>query len=254
MYTHSGAVLDVDFSPFRDNIFATSGEDCMVRCWRIPDEGADKEPALVELTGHSKKVGCIRFSPTVAQVIASAGADQLVKIWDISCGKDLCSVDSAQQQVVDIAWDHTGGIAAFASKDKHIRLCDPRACQVVQTYELAHEGSKSMKLTYMGESDYLLSTGFSKMSMRQYKLWDTRHTKTEVAKVDIDSASGVLMPFFDADTSLLYLAGKGDGNIRFLELSGGVIYPLGEYKSSNSQKGVGMQLTLVVVLYATYVQ
>ncbi|CAN0431849.1 unnamed protein product, partial [Ectocarpus sp. 13 AM-2016] len=30
--------------------------------------------------------------------------------------------------------------------------------------------------------------------------------------------SGVILPFYDDESSLLYLAGKGDGNIRYYEV------------------------------------
>jgi len=47
------------------------------------------------------------------------------------------------------------------------------------------------------------------------KIWDLKHLKQEIKTVDIDQAAGVIMPFFDADTNLLYLAGK----VRALPLS-----------------------------------
>ena len=48
------------------------------------------------------------------------------------------------------------------------------------------------------------------------------------------------MPFYDADTSMLYLAGKGDGNIRYYEWSDDEkgLYLLSEYKSSDPQRGL----------------
>ncbi len=48
------------------------------------------------------------------------------------------------------------------------------------------------------------------------------------------------MPFFDADTNLLYLAGKGDGNVRFYEISNEAphVYPLSDFRSSVSAKGM----------------
>lgn len=30
----------------------------------------------------------------------------------------------------------------------------------------------------------------------------------------IDSSSGVLFPYYDHDTKMVYVAGKGDGNVR----------------------------------------
>lgn len=39
-----------------------------------------------------------------------------------------------------------------------------------------------------------------------------------VSEMDLDQSAGVLMPFYDQDTSVLFLGGKGDGNIRYYEL------------------------------------
>ena len=48
------------------------------------------------------------------------------------------------------------------------------------------------------------------------------------------------MPFFDEDTSLLYLAGKGDGNVRFYEMTdeNPYCYPISEHRTSVSAKGM----------------
>ena len=37
----------------------------------------------------------------------------------------------------------------------------------------------------------------------------------ELVMVDVDQSSGSFIPFYDEDTSVLYLAGKGDTNIRY---------------------------------------
>lgn len=48
----------------------------------------------------------------------------------------------------------------------------------------------------------------------------------------------MLIPYFDPDTNLLYLAGKGDGNIRYYEWEQGQLYYLEQYKSSESLRGL----------------
>jgi coronin-1B/1C/6 len=76
--------------------------------------------------------------------------------------------------------------------------------------------------------------------MRQFKIWDQRNLSKEVKKVDVDQGAGTIMPFYDPDTSVLYLAGKGDGNIRYYEVTNGdaFCYPLSEYRSNVSAKGM----------------
>jgi len=50
------------------------------------------------------------------------------------------------------------------------------------------------------------------------------------------------MPFFDKDTNVLFLAGKGDGNIRYYEIvdEAPYIHYLSEFKSSSPQRGMAM--------------
>ena len=46
------------------------------------------------------------------------------------------------------------------------------------------------------------------------------------------------MLFEDVDNSLLFVAGKGDGNISFFEVDGSEIFPLSDYKSNTPQNGM----------------
>jgi coronin-1B/1C/6 len=63
-----------------------------------------------------------------------------------------------------------------------------------------------------------------------------------VKKIDIDQAAGVIMPFYDEDTQVLYLAGKGDGNVRYYEFVSEEPYafPLADFRSSVSAKGMAV--------------
>ncbi len=88
----------------------------------------------------------------------------------------------------------------------------------------------------------MFSCGFSKTSEREFALWDPREFKEPVLRQNVDTSSGLLMPFFDRDTNVLFLAGKGDGNIRYYEVvdEAPYIHYLTEFKSSNPQRGMAM--------------
>jgi hypothetical protein len=98
-----------------------------------------------------------------------------------------------------------------------------------------------MRLAFLGSKDKLFTMGFSKTSERQFSLWDHRNLGAALRTENIDTASGIIMPFFDNDTSILYLAGKGDGNIRYYEVvdEAPYIHFLSEYKSASPQRGMG---------------
>jgi len=240
---HSGPILDFDFNPFHDSLIATGSEDMTIKVWEIPENGLTTNISVPvqDLGGHARKVILLRFHPTASNVLGSVGGDQTIKVWDIEKGVALNTLsDACDQLIQDMVWDYTGKEYAFSCKDKAVRLVDARTATVSTKIENAHEGAKSMKMTYLGNHNKLLSVGFTRQSHRQFKIWDPRNTSTELEKFDIDQAAGVIMPFFDPDTSLLYLAGKGDGNVRFYEFVNEppYFYPLSDFRSNVSAKGM----------------
>ncbi len=62
------------------------------------------------------------------------------------------------------------------------------------------------------------------------------------AAVKIDALPSSLFPLYDWDLSLLYLVGKGDGNIRVFELTDDnqPFQECGEFRSSVAQAGFAM--------------
>lgn len=83
----------------------------------------------------------------------------------------------------------------------------------------AHVGQKAMRVVWLGNTPFALSTGFSKTRERQYALWDTRDLSKPVKLSTLDSSTGVIAPFFDSDTNLIFLGGNGDSSVRVLELA-----------------------------------
>jgi len=242
---HSAAVLDFEWNPFHDEILASASEDSTIKIWGIPEGGLTSnltEP-LVDLAGHNKKVTLLRFHPSANNVLASVGADYSVKLWDIEKGGEMITCDGVHDQLIqDIVWDYMGSTYATSCKDKNIRIIDARSNAVAGMVENAHEGVKSFKMTFLGPSNKLVSVGFTKQSQRQLKIYDPRNLGEEIKKIDIDQAAGVILPFFDPDTNLLYLAGKGDGNIRYYEIvdENPFCFPISEYRSTVAAKGMAM--------------
>eukprot|EP01101_Sappina_pedata_P009056 TRINITY_DN515_c1_g1_i1.p2 TRINITY_DN515_c1_g1~~TRINITY_DN515_c1_g1_i1.p2 ORF type:complete len:449 (-),score=237.23 TRINITY_DN515_c1_g1_i1:130-1476(-) len=240
---HSGEVLDIQFSPFVDNIIASGSEDCYAKIWSIPAGGLTENmtTAAQTLSGHRKKVGAVNFNPVASNVLATASADGTVKFWDIETGQVKCDVGDHPDVIQSTAWDWTGSYYATASKDKKVRLVDPRGAGVVADVE-AHPGVKGMRLTFLGNKNKLFTMGFSKTSERQFSIWDHRNITTPLRTENIDTASGIIMPLYDNDTNMLYLAGKGDGNIRYYEVvdEAPYVYFLSEFKSATPQRGIGL--------------
>jgi len=249
---HKAAVLDLDFSPFNPNVIASGGEDGYAYVWSIPEGGLEKSlnagDASQTLKGHRRKVGTVNWNPTAENIIATSSTDYTVKIWDVTKGAVAADCSGHADNIGAVSWSYDGSLIATASKDKKkTRIIDPRSGTITETFP-AHDGSKGSRCKWLGSKGTLLTVGMSKLSERQFRIWDPRKLDKAVVNKNVDTASGMLMPFYDNDSSILYLAGKGDGNIRYYELvdEAPYFYFLSEYKSSAPQIGMGALPKLAV--------
>jgi len=238
---HKGPVLDFDFNPFHDSIVCTGGDDGKAMIWGIPPGGLKETQAepLVTLGGHQRKINVVRFHPTAEHVVATGSADNFIKIWDAEQGTDKNSIEDHPAMILDLVWNYDGSQLLSSCKDKMVRLFDPRAPSNTAHVE-AHDGTKTTKLEWLGNTTRFASVGFTRQSKRQLKLWDSKKMDKELASQDIDQAAGVIMPFYDEDINVLYLAGKGDGNIRYYEMvdEDPWQFSIGDFKTNTPCRGV----------------
>jgi len=239
---HSGEVLDIEFNPFNDNIIASVSDDGYCKIWRIPEGGLTENitTPVQSLSGHKRKVGTLNHNPIANNILATTSTDMSVKIWDVEAGSSVYDISGHSDIIQSSCWNWSGDLYATASKDKKIRVIDPRSNSIISEVE-AHAGVKGMRVAFLGAREKIFSMGFSKTSERQFTLWEPRKLTEPLRTENIDTAAGIIMPFYDNDNSILYLAGKGDGNIRYYELvdDSPFIHFLTEYKSATPRRGMG---------------
>ncbi|KNZ61021.1 coronin [Puccinia sorghi] len=240
---HTAPVLDTSFSPFSENLIASSGEDGKVVLTNVDEdrlsaalriekpEVNDLEP-VQRLSGHVRKAGHVKWHPVAENVLASASLE--VRIWDVE--KATCAVELPQQpdMVGSMSFNWTGTLLATTCKDKKLRIYDLRSGEVTSIVD-SHTGIKGSRVEWMGRLDRICTTGFSKFSDRQVFVWNSGDmAKGPIKQLTIDTSSGTLMPFW-SDNDILFLAGKGDGNVRYYEYEAD---ELTEYKSNEPQRGM----------------
>ncbi|ETE71638.1 Coronin-1C, partial [Ophiophagus hannah] len=299
---HTGPVLDIDWCPHNDQVIASGSEDCTV--WQIPENGLTlslTEPVVI-LEGHSKRVGIVAWHPTARNVLLSAGCDNAIIIWNVGTGEPLINLDDMHQDMIyNVSWNRNGSLICTASKDKKVRVIDPRkqeimarwgwqlpwfpanvgvggAClmelpggagkvrllplqqsvefpspsswpspcpgakwevvpvlccwecdyppsppslPVLQEKEKAHEGARPMRAIFLSDGN--------------------KNMGEPVALHEMDTSNGVLLPFYDPDTNILYLCGKGDSSIRYFEVTEEppYVHYLNTFSSKEPQRGMG---------------
>ncbi|EIT75120.1 actin-binding protein Coronin, containing WD40 repeat protein [Aspergillus oryzae 3.042] len=244
---HTAAVLDTDWNPFNDDLIASGSDDGKALLWRVPenftlrpdvdlDHVQDIAP-VGKLSGHPKKIGHVLFNPAAENVLATSSGDFTVKIWDIEAGAAKLTLNVGDM-VYSQSWSANGSLLVTTSRDKKLRIWDARQERPAHEVQ-GHSGAKNSRVVWLGEHDRIATTGFSRMSDRQLALWDMRAPAEPINGFKVlDSISGVCMPFWDDGTQCLYLAGRGDGNIRYFELENDKFEYLAEYKSADPQRGI----------------
>ncbi|KAI0166485.1 DUF1900-domain-containing protein [Xylariaceae sp. FL1272] len=241
---HTATVLDTDWNPFNDRLIASAADDGKVMLWEVPqgfslftdaEEPADVAPVL-KLTGHSRKVGQVLFNPAAENILASASGDLTIKLWDVGAGSTVYTLNHPDI-VQSLSWNASGTMLATTSRDKKLRVWDVRQERPASECQ-GHEGAKNSRAVWLGEHNRIATTGFSKMSDRQLALWEPGNSSPIGGFSVLDSISGVCMPFWDDGSNVLYLAGKGDGNIRYFEYENDKFEFLSEYKSPEPQRGI----------------
>ncbi|KAI7830828.1 hypothetical protein BX661DRAFT_142047, partial [Kickxella alabastrina] len=239
---HAGAVLDTAFSPFDDDIVASGAEDHKAMVWRVPRGLAEREEDVTEpiavLGGHGRKVGHVAWNPVARDVLAVSSSDHTVRIWDVERQAVGVLLEGFKDTVLSIAWSPNGSQLAVACRDKVLRIFDARSGQCLQQGQ-SHLGVKGSRVVWVSPTR-LVTTGFSRTSDRQLNLWDSQSLSKPLLTRNIDMSAGMLIPFFDACTQMLYVGGKGDGNIRYYEFADDTLYELATYSSTEPQRGLGV--------------
>ena len=78
-----------------------------------------------------------------------------------------------------------------------------------------HEGKKPQMCVFLND-DRLFTTGFSRMSERQLALWNSDDLENCLWRQELDITNGILFPFYDPDTELIFICGKVRSLILFL--------------------------------------
>ncbi|XP_041969615.1 coronin-7 isoform X2 [Aricia agestis] len=220
LHAHSDTITDMEFSPFHDGLLLTGSQDSLVKVWHIPPEGLKESLSTPEcsLSHKQRRVENVGFHPVADGLIHVASGHELA-LWDLTKQKEAFVNRDHTEVIQSTSWKKDGKLLATSCKDKKVRIIDPRASSSVLGVTNSHQNIKDSRLVWLGDSDRILTTGFDPARLRQIMIRDIRNLSQTQKTLELDCSTGVLMPLFDADTNMLFLAGKGDTTILYMELT-----------------------------------
>ncbi|XP_034100927.1 coronin-7 isoform X1 [Drosophila albomicans] len=221
LHGHTDTVTDLKFSPFHDGLLATASQDCLVKIWHIPEKGLEQslsDPEAV-FSHKQRRVETVGFHPTADGLMYSTAAG-CVALFDIAAQKEIFSNNEHPEVIQSASWREDGTVLATSCKDKCVRIFDPRAeGSPIQMLAESHQSIKDSRVVWLGNQSRILTTGFDAARLRQVIIRDIRNFNTPEKTLELDCSTGILMPLFDPDTNMLFLAGKGDTTINYLEIT-----------------------------------
>ncbi|XP_065076431.1 coronin-7 isoform X4 [Ochlerotatus camptorhynchus] len=220
LHAHSDTVTYLDFSPFHDGLLATGSQDCLVKVWHIPEKGLENSISNPECTFSTKqrRVETVGFHPT-ADCLLYSTAMGCVSLWDLTCQQESFSNNQHPEVIQSLSWKQDGKVCATSCKDKMVRILDPRAETPISMIAESHQSIKDSRVVWLGDQNRILTTGFDAARLRQVIIRDLRNFSVPEKTLELDCSTGILMPLFDPDTNMLFLAGKGDTTITYLEVT-----------------------------------
>uniref|UniRef100_A0A8C1BXX5 Coronin n=1 Tax=Cyprinus carpio carpio TaxID=630221 RepID=A0A8C1BXX5_CYPCA len=236
-------VADFCWDPFDTHKLVVAGDDAKIRVWQIPKGGLTEtltEPECV-LRGHTEKIYSIKFQPHASGLLASSSYDLTVRLWNLGTGEEVKRLSGHQDQIFGIAWSPDGKLLATVCKDGKVRLYDPRKSTLPIQEGPGPEGHRGARVVWVCDGKYLLVSGFDSRSERQLYLFSAESLASgSVASVPADVSPSTLIPFYDPDTSVLILTGKGDTRVYTYEILPEAPYFMecSSFHSSEPHKGL----------------
>ena len=209
---HTGNIFDLKFSPFRTDLLASASEDCTVKLWQIPEEGLNEDikNCVQMYKGHNRKVSLVAFHHLAADVIASASVDHTIQVWNMIKSEtySLCKIHGSP---TSLDWNEKGSLIAATDSNKKITVFDPRTKNIVFSHTIT-EG-RSPKFVWTGDETFAY-VGFSKKYEREFKHFDIRKMDNkELCRMKIDEQVSIITPYYDHQSKLLYVMGKGEATV-----------------------------------------
>ncbi|KIH63978.1 WD domain, G-beta repeat protein [Ancylostoma duodenale] len=235
---HGDQVDDFCFMTFNDDLLATCSRDDNVKIWRL--SGEEARPALeCEVNvGHAVLLDALKPHATASNIIAVASIGDAY-IIDVEKKTLAITLGGFSDKGQSLDWSEDGKLLAIsADKGRQVCVYDVRSgSSPIQRLDV-HQGlGRESRVLFCG--DRLLSSGFTSKRAQEVHVLDIGKWDKPIHTQEYVSTTGVLMPFYDPDTKLVFLVGKGTNKLFLAEFQTKVPYLSPVYEMSLAEQNLG---------------
>lgn len=239
---HGSGINTMSYSPHNDRIFVSGGEDCKVKLWNLPNEWVEPLHTPVTSFNHTRKVTIAKFSENTNHLLMTATAHPELYLWDLNNEKQIRNFSSLfQNPIQDAVMNEFSSQIYSIQRDGKLMVFDPRVDNPEVQSTIAHPtGGRHRRLLNIPDFGYIASFGSNTHGERELCLWDKKDISKPIKSVEFDRSSGSMIPMYEEGAGLIYLGGKGDGHVVFVELchDDRIIASRGAYETSEPERGL----------------
>lgn len=159
----------------------------------------------------------MEYNPVASNIVATGSSDGSCRVWDVFSTKEIATMAVKEIQLQEMKWDFTGSLLCTGLKNREYRIWDSRTSSTVVTWE-GHASPRRSYMAWLGDSYYLVTTGYSRRSNREVILHDIRNITTPVYTITADNSPGPFVPFYNPCCHVLWYAGRGDAKLNGIDV------------------------------------
>lgn len=234
-------IMDFSWDPFDNKRLAVGCDDGSVKLWIVPESGLAEATNNADkvLQAHIEKIYCLKFHPLASDILATTSYDMTIRIWDLSTLQQAYCLKT-EDHVIALAWSPCGRRIAAATRGSSLLIFEPREGSAPIAQGKGPGGTRGARIVWALDGQYLAVMGFDKVSERQIMLFKSSDLSNPLTSIGLDVSPAILIPFYDEDSSTLFLTGRGDSTIYAFEVSSEAPYlnPLSHHRCGSLHQGL----------------
>ena len=228
-----GNFSDLTFSPFSNNILATSYENCKITLWNINKNKAKQDFSIYNK--HRDNVCYLSFNPRFPNIISSVSFKGEFHIWNILKNEPYIELYYGNNPT-SLEWNKSGALIGL-TEGNGINIVDGRQKKEAFKFTISETSDNSNKFSWIGDEEFV-STGTNNNGEQKLKLWDIRKLEkinsggNEIQNINLGKSKLELIPFTNKELKIIYTIRRKDNVINIYNYSVGNLTKITDFTLS----------------------